>query len=241
MNKYILPIDDNIDCDKELIVVNMATSNFDVPVEHQKRSSFIFLRNSVLRAEFDFTECSYYDKEEFLLMYLLEDFDVEIDILATTWIEILSTRDGGGVILPSILTSDEIELFLEKNSILINEIYQLINSLPIYSLYCSSQNGTFYNTDDFQKIDYDKIKMANFSKLSKYDAFALLIDGETESFFYNKYFIKGEYYITMMMDRLPFLGLLSALTVPAEIQDDIIAKVQGLLEPPSIELEMKGG
>lgn len=235
MIKYILPLDINNIDSTENILIDMSRLKFDVPLEKRKRAAFIFLRNANIRAELDFSQCSYQDKKEFLLLYLLEDIEVDADILTSTWIEILSSKDGGRVILPSILDINEIQIFIKENNDLIEELYQLINSLPIYALYCSPQNGSLFNTDDFKRTDYHRIKMANFYKLADNDEFTLLIDGNTEPLFYEKIFIKGEYYISKMMEKLPFTNILSLFTLSPEIQDDAIDKINDLLVPPDIE------
>lgn len=234
MTTYTLPFDVWSIPEGERVLVDMSILNFDVPADQQRKSCFIFLRNSNVKADLDFSKCSYKEKEEFLLLYLQEDIDVDAEILSSTWIEILSARDGGGVVLPSILTSAEIQTFLDRNAEYITEIYRLINSLPIYSMYCSTQNGKLYNTDDFPKSDYHGIKITNFSKLSKYDAFSLLIDGETPGIFYEKLFIKDDPRISRMMDQLPYLNLINALMFPPEAQEQIIAGINSMLVPPEV-------
>lgn len=235
MDKYVLPFDINqVDTTAEKILIDMSRLEFDVPSDKQKRAAFIFLRNADIKAELDFTDCSYQDKKEFLLMYLQEDIEVDADILTSTWIEILSARDGGRVTLPSILDTDEVKLFVQENTEFIAEIYQLINSLPIYAMYCSPQNGSLFTTNDFKKTKYDRIKLSNFYKLAYSDLFILFIDGSTESLFYEKLFVKGEYYICKMMEQLPYTGMLSMFTLAPEIQDDAIEKLNDLLTPPEI-------
>lgn len=232
MSKYSLPLNnDDLEKDNgdEVLTIDMSSLNFNVDADKQKRTSFIYLRNAGIKANFDFSGCSYEDKEEFLLLYLQEEIDVPIDILANTWIEILSAKDGGGVVLPSILTADEIQTFNNRNAEFIAEINQLINSLPIYSMLCSPLNGQVFNTDDFEKTDYHKIKITNFAKLARYDAFIFLIDGTTPQKFYTKIFIKDDYRISQMMDRLPYLNMLTALFAPQEVQKDIANNINQFL------------
>lgn len=232
MNQYTLPFDISILEEMEgTVSIDMSNPNFNVPGVKQKRSAYVFLRNLGVPVELDFTKCSYEDKEEYLLLFMQENIDVDCELLTNTWIEILSARDGGGVVLPSILSVDEIDQFLERNKEFLDEMYQLINSLPIYSMYCSIQNTQAFNVDDFEKTDYDGIKITNFSKLSKYSAFMLLIDGNTPSKFYTKLFIKDEPNIIAMMERLPYLNLLTAFFSPPEIQTQIADGINDLLKP----------
>lgn len=235
MQRYTLPFDLDQIKEGEEVSVDMSSLNFDVPDDRQKRSSFIFLRNAGVKAELDFSGCSYKDKVEFLLLYLQEDIDVNAEILSSTWIEILSAKDGGGVVLPSILTSSEINQFIKDNKDFINEIYQLINSLPIFSMMCSVYNGSLYDINDFEKTDFDGVKITNFSKLSAFDAFSLLIDGSTPGKFYEKLFIKGEPHIIAMMERLPFLNLISALMAGPDVQAKIVTGINQMLVPPKVE------
>lgn len=234
MKQYSLPFDINTADHEEEMSIDMSSLNFDVPEDKQKRSAFVFLRNTGVKGVLDFSNCSYKDKEEYLRLFMEEDIDVNSDILCTTWIEILSAKDGGGVILPSILSGDEIQKFIDNNKDLLDKMYQLINSLPIYSMYCSPANGDVYNVDDFPKTDDHQVKITNFSKLSKYDPFALLIDGTTRGKFYTKIFIKNEPHIAQMMDRLPFLNLLTALFAPPEIHNEILHRVDQKLQPPEV-------
>lgn len=236
MARYSLPFDiGTLDENAEVVSIDMSSLNFNVPADQQKKSSFIFLRNAGINADLDFSGCSYKDKEEFLLLYLQEDIDVNAEILSSTWIEILSARDGGGVVLPSILTSEEIQEFLVNNKDFISDVYQLINSLPIYSMHCSPMNGQAFNTDDMPKTDNHSIKITNFAKLSNYDAFVFLIDGKTPGKFYTKLFIKDDQCIAQMMDRLPFLNMLTALFSPPEVQQEIAEGINNFLTPPEVQ------
>lgn len=233
MITYPLPFDIS-KLNEDGAMINMSELNFDVPINQQKKASFIFLRNAGIKAGLDFSQCSFVDKEEFLLLYLQEDIDVNADILSTTWIEILSAKDGGGVVLPSILSANEIQMFNNRNTEFISELMQLINSLPIYSMYCSPLNGSTFTMDEFERTDYDKVKITNFSKLSRYDAFMLLIEPSTSAKFYEKLFIKDESKISEMMDRLPYLNILTAIFAPQEVQDQLASGLSQILTPPNI-------
>lgn len=235
MKSLILPFDiDEVKSNNDDFSINMSKFNFDIPKDQQKKASFIFLRNMGIKVDLDFSECSFEDKEEFLLLYLKEDIDVNAEILASTWIEILSAKDGGGVVLPSIFTSTEIEKFLKDNKDFVEELYSIINSLPVFSMCISSQNGTMFNTDDFKKNSYDGIKMTNFSKLSRYDEFSLLIDGSREACFYDRLFINNQY-MNEIDNNLPFRNLLNALDLTTSDQNKFIDGINNLLTPLNVE------
>lgn len=234
MKSLILPFDINEIKSNDDFSINMSKFNFDVPKDQQKKASFIFLRNMNVDIPLDFSECSFEDKEEFIKLYLTEDIDVNAEILASTWIEILSAKDGGGVVLPSIFTSNEIEKFLGKNKEFIREIYSIINSLPIYSMAISSQNGSMFNINDFKRSSYDGIKLINFCKLSKFDEFSLLIDGTTEPIFYDKLFTETSS-MEEINSNLPFTNLLSMLNFSSDDQNKFVDAISELLALPSIK------
>lgn len=230
MERYSLPFDfNNIDSENKFIV-DMSQLNFAVDSDQQKKSSFIFLRNADIRAELDFSACSFDDKESFLLLYLTENIEIHAPILSSTWIEILSAKDGGGIFLPSILNSEERKLFCERNKEFIDEIYQFINSLPIYALFVNANGHKLCDLDSIQKTDYNKIKMANFYKLADYPEFNLLLDTSTEPLFYNKIFIRNEYYIATMMGSMPYLNLISAMMSPVSVQEQIGQDIKSYLD-----------
>lgn len=233
MKVVTLPMDISLINSSEEIVIDLSEINFPASSpDQQKRASFIFLRNSGIKATLDFSKCSYLDKEAFLLLYLMEDIDIDASILTTTWIEILSARDGGGIYLPSILDEKELNEFIQKNDKFIKEIYQLINSLPLYAMMTSGIHGSPMDLSGFKKTDYDKIKLSNFHKLADYDQFILLLNPELggEPLFYEKLFNKSNRYLWKMMQRLPFINLLyNLLIVPQEQQQEMIKEINNLL------------
>ena len=225
-----LPIDINLLKDVECPTLDMSDIRFDVDEDKRERAVLVYLRNTGMKAEFDFSNCSYEQKERYLNLYLTEPLDVNTDILASTWIEILSARDGGGVVLPSILSSDEIEKFLERNNEFIQEIYQFINSLPAYALYCIQDNDSEFSTDELECTSYNKLKMENFHKLADYDAFILLADGLTTPKFYEEIFGSKDYYMSLLSSKLPYAGFLTALTSTTEFQDEVVDRLEELVD-----------
>lgn len=230
MKSLILPFDINELNKISDVTINMSKFNFDIPRDQQKKASFIFLRNMGINVTLDFSDCSYEDKEEFLLLYLTENIDVNAEILASTWIEILSAKDGGGVNLPSIFTSEEIEKFLGRNKKFVDEIFRIINSIPICSMIFSKQNGKLYDVNEFKKSDYQGLSMINFCKLSRFDEFTLLIDGSVESIFYEKLFVKNPY-TEEIVKNTPFLNLLELFNLTKDKQDSFVKEVDKIITP----------
>ena len=107
-------------------------------------------------------------------------------------------------------------------------------------MYCSPLNGNAYTTDDFPKTDWHRVKITNFAKLSMYDAFSLLIDGSTPGVFYTKLFIKDDWRIQSMMQRLPYLNVLTAMMAPPEVQAQIFDKINKVLTPPTPKEPIQG-
>jgi hypothetical protein len=227
---YTLPKDlDQIDPSYKNATIDMSTLSFAVPKEQQKRSAFIFLRNTGIQATLDFSNCDYSDKEEFLLFFLMENIEINAPMLASTWIEILLVKFGGDLIHPSILTQEEIALFVERNEVFIDEIYQFINSLPLYAMYLYNQNNKENDLTAYKETDYKKIKLINFHKLTEFNDFILLyqITKEIEPLFYKKLFGGENAYLSKIIDSLPFLLLLDINSTPEKQQKflDEIGKI----------------
>ena len=225
-----LPIDVNLLTKIECPTLDMSDIRLDVDEDKRERAVLVYLRNTGMKAQFDFSNCSYEQKERYLNLYLTEPLDVNTDILASTWIEILSARDGGGVVLPSILSSDEIGKFLERNNEFVQEIYQFINSLPAYALYCLQNNDSEFSTNELECTSYNKLKMENFHKLADFDAFILLADGTTTPKFYEEIFGPKDYYMSLLSSKLPYAGFLTALTSTTEFQDEVVDRLEELVD-----------
>lgn len=232
MQTYSLPIDlEQVDLNSEF-KIDMSDLNFDVDSQDQKHAAFVFFRNSGLNQELDFSNCSYEDKDEYLMLFMQTNLDIHAPILASTWMEILSAKDGGGIYLPTILSADEIKQFREDHKLFLDEMYCIINSLPVYAMYTSDMNGKLFNVDEIPSSDFDGIKLANFSKLVDFDSFILLIDGSTPSKFYRKLFLPKEFYINQIMSKLPYGNMLQMMFAAPEIQDEAIDAINDLLIPP---------
>ena len=50
--------------------IDMSRLLFPVETSKQNKSALLYIRNTGLKANFTFDQCSYNDKEEFLLLYL---------------------------------------------------------------------------------------------------------------------------------------------------------------------------
>ena len=103
------------------VEIDMNNLKFDAPKEKIKYYAFIFLRNIGSKFNLNFDNCSFEDKEEYLKLFLSSNIDVYIPLLSSTWIEILTSEIDNKMYLKSILTRDEIDLFIERNKEFINK------------------------------------------------------------------------------------------------------------------------
>lgn len=238
MQYYSLPINLNkIDLlSKENSVIDMSLLNFKCDIGKQKRSSFLFIRNTNIDIPITFQNCSYEDKEEFLLMYMFGDINVNLDILVSTWLKILLSKVDNRPYLLSIFDDDEIERFCENNKEIINEIYQFIISIPLCSInfYLGyNKIETDISINEFETTDYDKINIKNFIKLIYHDEFLLLITHmeNIKPLYYIKYFnMDNNILLKELLKKLPFLNILNILINPnfEEVHTKFINKLSDL-------------
>lgn len=237
MNK-ILTIPDDIDelIGSEDVSIDMSNLKFDIPDDKKKFYSFVFIRNSGIKPELNFDKCSFEDKEEYLLLFLTTEIELKCSILASTWIEILNHADGV-VVLPSILTQEEIEKFVERNRDFVDRCRQFINSLPIYALYSFHQpTEDPMDFSEFEHTDYEDIKLTNFYQLAEVDNFILLLeinppDSHKPAFFDNLFNdMEKSYDMMRIMENLPYTNFLIAMFSDSQVQADILNRINGHLE-----------
>ena len=213
----------------ENISIDMSDLKFDCPDDKKKFYAFIFLRNTAIKADLIFDKCSFKDKEEYLKMFLTSEIEIKCPILASTWIEILSFN--GKLVLQSILNEEEMQIFIKNNKDFINNVYQLINSLPVYTVYKFNEVCELgLSTDDIERVDYNNIKLVNFSQLSEITAFNLLLEVhppyERRPLFYNKLFNKDhDYDLMKITEKLPYASLINLMLADKNIQDEVIDSI----------------
>lgn len=237
MTLYPLPLnfDEIASLNKEDSIIDMSSLNFPCDKESQKRSSFLFIRNTNLDFDFTFERCAYEDKEEFLLLYLQGKIAVNLPLLATSWLEILLSPYSDRISLPSILNKDEIQTFRSRNQAFINELYQFIISIPVYHIFIfyslGEEKDNIWDPSEFQNSNYEGISLSNFSALTSYDDFILLIQPieEFQPLFYSKYFQFRNRAMDQILNNLPYLGLLNVMLASPEIQDQFVEGLNEML------------
>lgn len=235
----LLTIPDDIDelIGSEDVSIDMSDLRFDIPDEKKKFYSFVFIRNSGIKPELNFERCSFRDKEEFLMLFLTTEIELKCPILASTWIEILNHKDGI-VVLPSILTQQEIELFVDNNREFVDKCRQFINSLPIYALYSFHQpTEEPMDFSEFKHVECDDIKLTNFYQLAETDNFILLLETNPEDshkpVFYDNIFndMEKSYDMMRIMENLPYTNFLIAMFSGPDVQVDILNRINSHLGP----------
>lgn len=238
MEYYSLPLSLNKlkDLDKTTSMIDMSDLNFSGDATSKKRSSFLFIRNTNLDIPLSFKKCEYIDKEEFLLMYIQGDIDITSSVIASSWIDILLYPYEVDVGPNCILTKDEIILFIDTHSSLIQEVYQLIASFPVYSMYVFYEERDKTKEEDlesmeFESTDYDKINLSNLANLTADDDFLLLIRprSDIKPMFYTKYFHKDNRGMYTVLANLPYLGLLNVMMGSSAQHDQFINGIEEML------------
>lgn len=232
MNVKTLPILSSELSEKD-IVIDMSETHFPTDDDKQLRGVFVFIRNTEIQAKFDFSKCDYTKKKRYLLMYILERFDVVIPELATTWIAIVGRRYVKGLADFSILTEDEIDMLCSEENELIDNIRRISASIPLCSIefFCKSNN---IDAGEMQTSDYKVINAFNFYQMLKYPSFVNLIKimDDYEPVYYTNYFIPGSITYQMIVSQFPYLNILNfvANTTDNEMDDVIKNMSQKLIE-----------
>lgn len=227
----MIPIPCDINSIKEDDIIDMSKLNFEASESQKKRYAFIYLRNVGFKNQLSFDQCSYNDKEEYLKTFLSANVNIEIEILASTWIEILIYNAGLNIenlIFPSILSLDEIKLFSRDNINFINKVRRLINSLTLYAVVQFNSHDQMFDTSTIEYTDDTEIKLTNLYQLAKYSAFTLITEpmppAERSLIYYKQLFDNGEnaYSLDRLTKLIPMFELLSILTAPQEYQKSFV-------------------
>ena len=217
------------------VIIDMSSLAFDESIPDRKHRAFIFLRNGAVKAELDFSHCSYQDKEEYLLMFLQGDVDITSKALAITWMDILA--QDGNVNKQSILTNDEIHQFNADHKEYVDHIHQFINSLPLYAIYVfhdHQQNPIA--TSAFETSSFDQINLRNFTQVAMCPNFVLLLEpnpiSDRQAVFISKLFTskKHLYDMAMLMKKLPFINILALMLSGEQGHEDILRVMKGVAE-----------
>lgn len=201
-------------------IIDMSKLNFPVDKCKQLKTSFLYLRNTGIKAKYEFDGCSYKEKEEFLMLYMKNNrLTVNMPMLTTTWVRILVHGKINSE-LDSILTEDEIDKFYNDHNDYINEIYQFLISIPLCSMNLYRDEGSTkskINMDEFPSTNYFEIDPYVIIYLINYKEIIILsqaIEG-SDPLFYIRYFdTTWECYpgfIKQLVDTFPYSSLLNVI------------------------------
>ena len=195
-------------------VVDMSNLAFpNIEPGQQKRVSFVFLRNTGFDVKLDFENCSYEDKEAFLVLYLTDSVDMKYKELADSYVKILNAFVGNEVDAPCILSDSEVALFIKRNEALVQKAVRLAQSLPVFAMFYFVLNEQAYSTDMFDKSDDQTIKK-NFYHIIAADGFVYLYDAPAVEgpVFFTEHFAVDNQELLEAMHKLPFFEILHGLS-----------------------------
>lgn len=233
-----LPIDlETISSNNDKINIDMSKLSFPCDEDKQIRSSLIFLRNTGVKVDLYFENCSYEEKSKFLMIYLNDKIVIDIPELSVSWIKILS-YGYLNIDFPSILNDDEIKKFNEENKDFIFEIHRFMVSLPLCAInyFANKSERGDIDINEYESTDYDGINMKNFIHLFDYEEFLFLVQNimDIDPIFYNKYFYFNENYnpyIEIFLNKMPYLNILNImLDVNEESQQEFIDGIKNILD-----------
>lgn len=199
-------------------LVDMSDINFPgIPDDKIQRTTFIFLRNTGFNVTLDFSNCDYTLKEKFLLSYLNEDIDVKENEFASTYVKIFNKMVDNNIDIESILSDDEINLFIDRNKDFINKLLRFIISLPIFAMFYFSLNDKAYTLDDIEKTD-DNVINENFYHIISNEKLVSVFDNSLNisPMFYNTIFRLENEKLFHSVEKLPFFSILHGLSTLPE-------------------------
>lgn len=224
---------------------NIIISDITHDISLQKYA-LLYIRNIGVKNDLSFEKCSFECKSEYLKLFLSTNINVDIPILASTWIEILSYACGISdrtLVQPSILTIDEIKLFIESNLEFVNKVRRLINSLTLYATYHHMiKNECECDMSSIEFSDDTEIKIMNFYQLSAFPVFPLLMEvmppEERTPIYYKVTFDDSQnlYSMSRMMENLPLFQLLGMMFAPPEQQKSFVADIENSIAEMNAEM-----
>lgn len=210
-----LPYDMNVmeEIKENGAIVDMSDIKFPgIPADKVQRTTFIFFRNTGFDVKLDFSNCSFEEKEQFLIAYLLERIDVKQTEFATSYVKILNRAVGNDIDVECIMTNEEIDRFIENYKDDISDFLQFAVSLPLFAMYYFSLNNQAYDMSEFEHTDDDKFS-DNFYHIISTDGFIALFDHDITlpPLFYDKLFTFENHKLLEAIQNLPFFAILHGL------------------------------
>lgn len=205
-------------------------SNIDFPGvsdDEIYKITFIYLRNTgFTNIYLDFSKCDYERKSKFLKTYLENEIELDQFELINSYIVILNRMQNNDITdIDCILNSEEINKFIDEYKDTLNDILNLIMSLPIFALFYFSLNNKAYTLDDIEKETFnEKLNINNiYYLIEKPEIMTLYLEKNMISpKFYENLFKIENIRLFKIVEKLPFFPILNILsTVKSDIWDDL--------------------
>ena len=238
-----LPLNINEVC--ETTEIDMNNLNFPCDKSEQVNAAMLFIRNLDIHAKFIFDNCIYEFKEEYLVRYMTrKNFDIDIEILTSTWINILA-YEYGGTNQPSILTKDELSRFVENNDGIIFEMKRLLVSIPLVamdffreSLIKDHRDGNIdlseFDVSSYEPNDTTLINTGSFVRMFDYEELVVIqqaIQGIEPMWFINYFQKENNRFYGQFISKFPYLDMLNMFIPENEgIQNEFIEQLKNFLE-----------
>lgn len=191
--------------------VDVSSPNFPgIEKDKQLRTTLVFLRNTGFDVELDFSNCTYEEKREYLLLYLQEKIEVKNKEFSDTWIKILMKYIGIDCSRPCFLNREELSTFISENEDYISHVVNFIYSLALYAMKRYALEDKAYNFADFESSDSDNISN-NICEIIKASEIIMIYSIDNTPVFYNKAFTVENNKLFNAIQHLPFMSLLFGL------------------------------
>lgn len=121
-----------------------------------ERTSLIYLRNTNFpNVQLDFSNVPFASKEKYLIKYLTEDIVYNIKEFVDTWVKLFLNYKGLAIEMPSILSKQEQDDFIENNRQLIAELDSFAFSLLLYPISRLDTDDFVFDFNDITKTEFE--------------------------------------------------------------------------------------
>ena len=175
------------------------------------KKAFVYIRNTQMKAKFDFTKCNYKQKEAALLVFIKERINVSMPYLEVTWLDILSGHDES-FIPDAIMNLEEILKFRKEHSELIENLKCFIDNIPTLAMMHNPITKSLHIKEEFNEYQI-QFSLQNFIELTKYDFLFMLIDGSHEGTVFDAFDPSHpEYRFVSRLLEMPFTNIITSFS-----------------------------
>lgn len=192
--------------------------------DRQIEVAFIYLRNTGFNIVPDLSACPFETKVKILKTYIETNMECTNQHFADTWIAILLNSLGLVYSQETLLTSEEIERFVDENVEYVGRILTFLNSLVVYAISRFEHNNTKIVMDGFPCTDEELVGV-NIHKIIQHKHFYIIDTQEIDvpKLNFTKYFTMENNELFDSMKDLPYMAILIGLVEhPQEKWDEIL-------------------